>query len=182
MLLSLCHCGEVSLSCRHGQIIPEGHSPKEQTIRLTDFQDCDKNLRNIDRKLREKPGHGYFYHFRIYSYNKKHPNHIAGLMTSVREPLKLPPSMSLQKSLSLQWTQKNMTLNDINAILDWSDSWVKVWVCCVDECHRRLQREQLDGRNMLWAGIIEDRLLGTIRVSEEFKVDSNTYCNLLKNI
>ena len=63
--------------------------------------------------------------------------------------------------------------------LDGPDGWANGWVYFGDERHRRLRRQQQDGGVMIWAGIIEDRLVGPIKVREGVKVTSASYCNLL---
>ena len=73
-------------------------------------------------------------------------------------------------------------IDKTRATLDEPEGWTNVWVYFGDERHQRLRCQHRGGGVMLWTGIIWDRLIGSIRVSEGVKVTAAANYNLLNDV
>ena len=71
-----------------------------------------------------------------------------------------------------RWARKHMKVpmkhvlftNESRLTLDEPDNWLKGRVLEGDEGHSRIHRQQCGGGVMMWAGIIDHKLVGSIRV------------------
>lgn len=150
----------------------------------------DRDLRNIGRQVRRKPGmtsKSIFTKAGLPNVPKSTRNMILQKISSVKSPLKQPPLTPRHKNLRVEWARKYMKMDmglvlftdETRSTLDGPDGWANGWVYFNDERHQRLKRQQQGGGIMIWAGIIGDRLVGPVRVPEGVKVTSAAYCNLL---
>lgn len=64
--------------------------------------------------------------------------------------------------------------------LDGPDGWARGWITKGRSAPLRFRRQQGGGGVMVWAGIINDELVGPFRVEDGLKINSNTYCQFLE--
>ena len=67
----------------------------------------------------------------------------------------------------------------MRASMDGPDGWARGWVQSRCEAPVRIRRQQGGGGLMIWAGIINDELVGPFRIKDGVKMNSETYCNFL---
>jgi len=150
----------------------------------------ERDMRNIGRELRRRPGQtsrSIFAAVGRPEVSKTTRNEILRTVASVRAPTKMPLLTPRHKNSRMEWARKYLQMDmsrvlftdETRATLDGPDGWANGWVYFGDEGHRRLRRQQGGGGIMIWAGIIGDKLVGPIRVPEGVKVTSATYCDLL---
>lgn len=92
------------------------------------------------------------------------------------------------KEQRVSWAQKYMKQNfaqviftdECRATLDGPDGWAKGWVIAKDDKTTRLRRQQGGGGVMFWAAIVNDSIIGPVRVQDGLKMTAKTYCDLLK--
>ena len=63
--------------------------------------------------------------------------------------------------------------DETRATLDGPDGWSKGWVGFEGKLHHRFRRHQGYGGAMLWAGIIDNELVGPIMVREGVKINNS---------
>ena len=68
------------------------------------------------------------------------------------------------------------------ATLDGPDNWSKGWVVSEHQRLTRICRQQGGEGIMIWAGIINDQIVGPLREPEGVKLTSVAYCNLLGSV
>ena len=68
--------------------------------------------------------------------------------------------------------------DETRAPLDDPDGWSKGWVRIGAKLHNRFRRYQGGGGVMLWAGIIDNLLIGPIMVPAGVKINSAAFCEL----
>ena len=66
--------------------------------------------------------------------------------------------------------------------MDGPDNWSKGCVLFGHQRHTRIRRQQGGIGIMIWAGIINDQVIGPVRVPEGVKFTSVAYCNLLDSV
>ena len=66
--------------------------------------------------------------------------------------------------------------------LDGPGGWSKGWVGVGGKIHQSFRRHQGGGGLMLWAGIINDELVGPIKVRDGVKINAASYCDLLDEV
>ena len=90
----------------------------------------------------------------------------------------------------VQWAQKYMKLptkyilftDESRATLDGPNNWSKGWVVSGHQRPTRIRLKQGGGSIMIWAGIINDQIVGPMRVLEGVKLTLVAYCNLLGSV
>ena len=65
------------------------------------------------------------------------------------------------------------------ATLDGPDGWPIGWVGIGAKLHNRFRCHQGGGGVMLWDGIIDNQLIGSVMVPAGVKINSAAYCELL---
>lgn len=70
--------------------------------------------------------------------------------------------------------------DEARATLDGPDGWASGWVLKQQKTPTRYRRQQGGGGLMIWAGIINDEVVGPIQVPDGVKLDSESYCELLE--
>lgn len=86
------------------------------------------------------------------------------------------------------WTRTCMKQNmkcvlftdETRGTLDGPDGWSNEWVGFESKLHHRFRRHHGGGSVMLWAGIVNNEVLGPILVREWVKINSSNYCALLE--
>ena len=72
--------------------------------------------------------------------------------------------------------------DEARATLDGPDGWDSGWVEEGQEADIRIRRQKGGVGVMFWAGIVENILIGPVRLSEDVEVDSKAYCRLLEDV
>ena len=146
----------------------------------------DRDMRNITRQLRKKPGQtskSIFNAAGLCDIPKSTRNSILRTVGSVVAPVKMPPLTKRHKDLRMKWAKRYLKMDmslvlftdETRATLDGPDSWANGWVYYEDERHQRLKRQLQGGGVMIWAGIIGTRLVGPIKVLEGVNANGRQY-------
>ena len=109
-------------------------------------------------------------------------------MGKVKKMTPKSPLTEMHCKKRLDWADKYLKTDfskviftdEARATLDGPDGWATGWVKSGEPTKTRFKRQQGGGGVMFWAGIIEDQMVGPVRVPEGVKVDSEAYCNLLE--
>ena len=109
-------------------------------------------------------------------------------MSTVKKSVGRPPLNKTHKQKRLDWARENLKTDFSKVIftdesrvtLDGPDGWSKGWVLCDKEAPPRLRRQQGGGGIMIWAGIVDDKVIGPFKVDEGVKLNSDNYCALLE--
>ena len=89
----------------------------------------------------------------------------------------------------LNWARENLKTDFSKVIftdesrvtLDGPYGWSKGWVLCDKEAPPRLRKQHGGGGIMMWAGIVNDKVIGPFKVDEGVKLNSDNYCALLED-
>lgn len=106
-----------------------------------------------------------------------------------RRPIKKVLLTPRHKKLRYNWALRYMKTNmeaviftdETRVCLDGPDNWSKGWVENNSSPPVKIKRQQGGGGIMIWAGIIDNELIGPVRIKEGVKINSISYCELLKN-
>lgn len=98
-----------------------------------------------------------------------------------------PPLNETHKKKRLSWAKENLKTDFSTVIftdesrvtLDGPDGWCKGWVFQEREPPSRMRRQQGGGGIMIWAGIVNDKVIGPFKVDDGVKLNSASYCQLL---
>lgn len=79
----------------------------------------------------------------------------------------------------MQWARKNLKTDFSKVIftdesrvtLDGPDGWSREWILDERETPTRLRRQQGGGRNMIWAGIVGNKVIGPFKVVDGVKLE-----------
>ncbi|EER03531.1 Transposable element Tc3 transposase, putative [Perkinsus marinus ATCC 50983] len=89
-------------------------------------------------------------------------------------------SSKTHKEKRVRWAKDNMKTDfskvlwtdESRATLDGPDGWVRGWIMDRTACPSRSKRQQGGGGVMIWAGIIEGKVVGPVRVQQGVKMNS----------
>lgn len=117
-------------------------------------------------------------------------NRLLRAMADIKVPANRPPLTTRHKSLRVEWARTYMKQDmqhvifsdETRATLDGPDGWAKGWVLTGDQRHQRVRRQQGGGGVMIWAGIVDNEIIGPVKVPEGVKITSATYCEMLKAV
>ena len=73
-----------------------------------------------------------------------------------------------------------MFTDETRASLDGPDNWQKCWVLLNEQRPVKYIRQKQGGSIMIWAGIIDNKIIGPFRVPDGVKLTSNTYIEFLR--
>ena len=152
-----------------------------------------RDIRKIKREVFKKPGStskAIFENAGLNEVPKTTRNRILRTISKVRSPEKKPPLTQRHMRLRVEWARSYMKqdmkcvlfTDETRATLDGPDGWSKGWVGFEGKLHHRFQRHQGGGGVMLWAGIVNNELVGPIMVREGVKINSANYCALLDEV
>lgn len=152
-----------------------------------------RDRRRLMYNLRTKPGNTSKHIFEdsgLQNVPKTSRNRILKTVGKFKSPEKKPPLSPKHKEKRVEWARKYMKLDmkhvlftdESRATLDGPDSWGKGWVFKGDKTHLMFRRQQGGGGLMIWAGIIDNTILGPVRVPEGVKLTSKTYCELMESV
>ena len=65
--------------------------------------------------------------------------------------------------------------------LDGPDGWSKIWKLDKINTPIRINRQQKGGCIMIWAGIVDNKIIGPFRIPDGIKINSENYISLLRN-
>ena len=113
------------------------------------------------------------------------------LLKSIGKVTKLivtPPLKARHKLARLQWAKTYMKTNfehvlftdESQATLDGPDGWMSGWLLNGRKPQRRIRRQQDSGGVMIWAGIINDAIVGLFAVPDGVKMNAKSYVEFLK--
>jgi len=99
-----------------------------------------------------------------------------------------PPLNKGHMEKRLAWATENIKIDFSKVIftdesrmtLDGPDGWSRGWVSHGNTTPTRLRRQQGGGGIMIWAGIVNDRVIGPFKVDDGVKLNSDNYCQLLE--
>jgi len=99
-----------------------------------------------------------------------------------------PPLNQKHKDKRIAWSKKYMKTDfskvlwtdEMRATLDGPDGWARGWIQTGKEAPFRLKRQQGGGGVMIWAGILDNELVGPFRIEDGVKMNSETYCAFLE--
>lgn len=149
-----------------------------------------RDIRKIKREVIKKPGSTSKTIFKNSGLNdvpKTTRNRILSTIAKVKSPEKKPPLTQRHMLLRVEWARSYMKqdmkcvifTDETRATLDGPDGWSKGWVGFEGKLHYRFRRHQGGGGVMLWAGIVNNEIVGPIMVPEGVKINSANYCTLL---
>ena len=109
-------------------------------------------------------------------------------ISDVKSPVKKPVLTQRHRELRLEWARtyfqqnfsKVLFSDKTRASLDGPDNWQKGWVFKENKRPIKNFRQKQGGSIMIWAGIINDELVGPFRVPDGLKMTSKTYVKFLK--
>ena len=109
-------------------------------------------------------------------------------IATVKSPSKKPFLTKRHKILRLEWAQKYLKqdfsyvlfTDETRASLDGPDNWQKSWVLLNEQRPVKYIRQKQGGSIMIWAGIIDNKIIGPFRVPDGVKLTSNTYIEFLR--
>jgi hypothetical protein len=151
----------------------------------------ERNMRRIRRAFVAKPGktsRTIFADAGLPNVPKSTRNKVLHKIAKNVSPITMPPMNARHRENRVQWARKYLKVpmkhvlftDESRATLDGPDNWSKGWVLAGDERHSRIRRQQGGGGLMIWAGIIDNELVGPVRVPEGVKLTSIAYCTLLE--
>ena len=149
-----------------------------------------RDIRKIKREVFKKPGStskAIFDNSGLNQVPKTTRNRILRTIAKVKAPEKKPPLTQRHMLLRVEWARSYMKqdmkcvlfTDETRATLDGPDGWSKGWVGFEGKLHHRFHRHQGGGGVMLWAGIVNNEIVGPIMVREGVKINSANYCALL---
>jgi transposase len=149
-----------------------------------------RDIRTVKRQVNKRPGSTsktIFESAGLPSVSKTTRNRTLGSIAAVRSPEKKPPLTKRHMHLRVDWARTNIKqdmqfvlfTDETRATLDGPDGWAKGWVGIGGKLHHRFRRHQGGGGVMVWAGIINNEIVGPIMVREGVKINSANYCQLL---
>lgn len=150
-----------------------------------------RDIRKIRREVFRKPGStskAIFENSGLNEVPKTTRNRILRTIAKVKSAEKKPPLTQRHMNLRVEWARSYMKqdmkcvlfTDETRATLDGPDGWSKGWVGFEGKLHHRFRRHQGGGGVMLWAGIVENEIVGPIMVREGVKINSANYCTLLE--
>ncbi|CAJ0964207.1 unnamed protein product [Ranitomeya imitator] len=100
-------------------------------------------------------------------------------MAKVRKPEKRPPLNKKHKINCQDWAKKYLKTDfskvlwtdEKRVTLDGPDGWARAWISKGQRAPLRLRHQQGGGGVLVWAGIINDELVGPFRVEDGVKVN-----------
>lgn len=106
----------------------------------------------------------------------------------VMKPTITPPLKARHKLARLQWAKTYMKTNfehvlftdESRATLDGPDGWMSGWLLNGATPQSRIRRQQGGGGVMIWAGIINDAIVGPFAVPDGVKMNAQSYVEFLK--
>ena len=106
----------------------------------------------------------------------------------VTKPIVTPPLKARHKLARLQWAKTYMKTNfehvlftdESRATLDGPDGWMRGWLLNGTKPQSRIRRQQGGGGVMIWAGIINDAIVGPFAVPDGVKMNAKSYVEFLK--
>lgn len=106
---------------------------------------------------------------------------------TVKKAKKRPPLNSHHREKRMEWCQKYLKADfkwvlwtdEMRATLDGPDGWARGWILEGTEAPTRIRRQQGGGGVMIWAGVIDEELVGPFRVPDGVKMNSEAYCQFL---
>ena len=115
-------------------------------------------------------------------------NRVLNKIAANVKPSKQPVLSKKHREKRLTWAEEYMKINfetviftdECRATLDGPDGWSRGWVRTGVPVPIRMRRQQGGGGVMIWAGIVNNTLIGPFRVPEGVKINSKTYIDFLK--
>lgn len=109
-------------------------------------------------------------------------------MAKIKKAQSRPPLTKKHKLKRQDWAKKYLKTDfsrvlwtdEMRVTLDGPDGWARGWITKGRSAPLRFRRQQGGGGVMVWAGIINDELVGPFRVEDGLKINSNTYCQFLE--
>ena len=106
----------------------------------------------------------------------------------VTKPIVTPPLKARHKLARLQWAKTYMKTNfehvlftdKSRATLDGPDGWMSGWLLNGTKPQSRIRRQQGGGGVIIWAGIINDAIVGPFAVPDGVKMNAKSYVEFLK--
>ena len=106
----------------------------------------------------------------------------------VTKPTIKPPLKQRHKLARLDWAKSCMKTNFKNVLftdesrvtLDGPDGWMSGWLLNGTMPQSNIRRQQGGGGIMIWAGIINNQIVGTFRVPDGVKMCAKSYVDFLK--
>ena len=104
------------------------------------------------------------------------------------KPLEIGYSIVAEtQNMRVKWARKYMKLDMkhvlfTDATLDGPNSRGKGWVFKGDKNHPMFRRQQSGGGLMIWAGIIDNTIVGPVRIPEVVNLTTKTYYELLDGV
>ena len=102
----------------------------------------------------------------------------------VMKPIVTPSLKARHKLARLQWAKTNfehvLFTDESRATLDGPDGWMSGWLLNGTKPQSRIKRQQGGGGVMIWAGIINDAIVGPFAVPDGVKMNAKSYVEFLK--
>ena len=108
----------------------------------------------------------------------------------VTKPTIKPPLKQRHKLARLDWAKSGMKTNfeyvlftdESRATLDGPDGWMSGWLLNGTTPQSKIRRQQGGGGVMIWAGIINNQIVGPFRVPDGVMMCAKSYVDFLKKI
>lgn len=89
----------------------------------------------------------------------------------------------------VQWAESNLKTDfrsvlftdEMRATLDGPDGWASGWVPAAGWTPARMRRQQGGGGVMVWAGIVNNQIVGPFLIPDGVKVTASVYCDFLRD-
>lgn len=106
----------------------------------------------------------------------------------ITKPTIKPPLKQRHKVARLEWAKSYMKTNfehvlftdESRATLDGPDGWMSGWLLNGSTPQSKIRRQQGGGGVMIWAGIINNQIVGPFRVPDGVKMNAESYVAFLK--
>ena len=113
---------------------------------------------------------------------------ILSSLGKITKPTIKPPLKQRHRLARLEWAKSYMKTNfehvlftdESRATLDGPDGWMSGWLLNGTTPQSKIRRQQGGGGVMIWAGIINDQVVGPFRVPDGVKMKAQSYVAFLK--
>ena len=145
----------------------------------------------IKREIRRNPLHTskeIFEAVSLPNVRKSTRCHILKRVGKCGKPVVRPPLRKVHRENRIKWAEKYMKVNfgkvlftdECRATLDGPDGWRRGWYDMQASPPQRVRRQQGGGGVIIWAGIIDDEVVGPFRVKDGVKMTAEMYVSFLK--